>query len=73
MKDLQTILEDYRTADDERRLFLFLEHRLLRSEFVQIELEKYQARLLETAASGKKRAKGSAWRSLRAGFAFNKL
>lgn len=73
MKDLQNMLEKYRTADDEKRLYLFLECRPLRNEFVQIELEAYQTSLQDGIDSGKKPAKGSVWRSLWAGFAFDKL
>ena len=73
MKDLQTILGEYRAADDENRLYLFLDCRPLRRQFVQIELERYQRRLQESAASVKKPAKGSFWRRVRAGFAFDKL
>lgn len=74
MKDYQAILEAYRAADDEKRLYLFLAHRPLRSRFVQIDHERYTARLQEPSASDKKKKleKRSLWRSLRAGFAFGK-
>ena len=74
MKDYQSILEAYRAADDEKRLYLFLAHRPLRSRFVQIEHERYAVRLQETSASDKKKRseKRSLWRSLRAGFALGK-
>ena len=71
MKDPQTVIEEYREANDEKRLHLFLQYRALRRQFVRIEHEAYRARLQETAASDKKH-KGSAWRSFRTGFAFNK-
>ena len=72
MKDPQTILEEYRGADDEKRLYLFLECRSLRRQFVEIEHQAYQARLQDASALNKKPAKGSVWRSLRAGFAFDR-
>ena len=73
MKDPQTILEEYRAADDEKRLYLFLECRALRRQFVQIERQAYHARLKDASASANKPIRGSLWRSLRAGFAFDKL
>ena len=73
MKDPQTILEEYRKADDEKRLYLFLECRSLRNQFVQIEHLAYRARLHDASASDNKPVKVSFWRSLRAGFAFDKL
>jgi hypothetical protein len=73
MNDRQNILEAYRAADDEKRLFLFLECRAFRDQFVQIEHEAYHTRLQESSASGKKSEKRSLWRSLRAGFALGKL
>ena len=74
MKDCQAILEAYRAADDEKRLYLFLTHRPLRNCFVQIEHERYAARLQEPSTSDKKKKseKRSLWRSLRAGFAVGK-
>ena len=72
MKDPNNILEAYRAADDEKRLYLYLECRSLRNQFVRIEHAEYQARLQETNASGKKHAKRSVWRSLWTGFAFGK-
>ena len=73
MKSLQTIVEEYRRADDEERLFYFLEHRLLRNQFVRIEYDEYRTKLQETPASGKKPARGLTWRGLWARFAFHKL
>jgi hypothetical protein len=72
MEARQNILEAYRAADDEKRLFLFLECRAYRDQFVQIEHEEYLARLQERIASGKKPESRSFCRSLRAGFAFGK-
>ena len=37
MKDSKSIIEDYRNADLEKRLYLFLSHRSLRDEFVEID------------------------------------
>ena len=74
MKDLQAVIEAYREANDERRLYLFLQHRAFRREFVRIEHEAYRQHLQElqeTTASDKKR-KHSVWRSFRAALAFDK-
>ena len=73
MNASKNMLEEYRAADDERRLFLFLECRTLRDEFVRIDFESYQTRLQDRIALGKKPAKESVWRSLWAGLAFDKL
>lgn len=37
MKEIQTIIEDYRKGDLTQRLFMFLEFRELRDEFVRID------------------------------------
>ena len=37
MKDIQIIIEEYREADFETRQYLFLSHRSLRKEFMEIE------------------------------------
>ena len=37
MKDIQSIIEEYRNADFETRQYLFLSHRSLRKEFLEIE------------------------------------
>ena len=73
MKDPQTILEDYRKADHEKRLYLFLECRSLRPQFVEIEHQAYRARLQDASTSDTTSKKGFVWRSLRARFAFDKL
>lgn len=72
MPDAQTLIEAYRNADDEKRIYLFLQYRTLRSDFVQIEHETYQSRLHQASTSDKKGAFCSVWRSLRAGLAYDK-
>ena len=37
MSDIKKIIEEYKEADSEKRLSLFLDHRLLRNEFMEIE------------------------------------
>ena len=37
MSDIKNILEEYKEADSEKRLSLFLDQRLLRNEFMEIE------------------------------------
>ena len=42
MRDVDRIIEEYRKSDFEKRLYLFLEHRSLRNEFVDIDMEELQ-------------------------------
>lgn len=37
MRDYKNIIEEYRNADSEKRLYLFLSHRSLRDEFLDID------------------------------------
>jgi hypothetical protein len=37
MRDNNNIIEEYRNADFEKRLYLFLSHRSLRDEFIEID------------------------------------
>jgi len=37
MRDYKNIIEEYRNADSEKRLYLFLSHRSLRDEFLEID------------------------------------
>ena len=37
MRDYKEIIEEYRNADSEKRLYLFLSHRSLRDEFLEID------------------------------------
>jgi len=37
MIDNNSIIEEYRNADSEKRLYLFLSHRSLRDEFLKID------------------------------------
>jgi len=37
MIDASTIIDEYRNADSEKRLHLFLSHRSLRDEFLEID------------------------------------
>lgn len=43
--DDATILERYRRSDAEERIFLFLQHRVLRSDFLAIDRACYQSDL----------------------------
>lgn len=36
-RDTKTIIEEYQNADYEKRLYLFLSHRSLRDEFLEID------------------------------------
>jgi len=37
MRDFKEIIKEYRNADSEKRLYLFLSHRSLRDEFLEID------------------------------------
>ena len=37
MRDSKSIIEEYRNADFEKRVYLFLSHRSLRDEFLEID------------------------------------
>jgi len=37
MRDYKNIIDEYRSADSEKRLYLFLSHRSLRDEFLEID------------------------------------
>ena len=43
MKDAQTILDEYEQGDMAQRMFMFLEHRSLREEFMVIDQKEFQA------------------------------
>lgn len=42
MRDIDSIIEEYRKSDFEKRLHIFLEHRSLRNQFVGIDMEELQ-------------------------------
>lgn len=73
MNDHRQILDAYRKADAEKRLYLFLQCRALREQFVQVDLQEYHRRLQQAPASATKPARESVWRRMWAGFAFDKL
>ncbi len=52
MKEVKRIVEEYRDSDFDKRLSIFLEHRSLRDEFMEMEQP------LQTAASGASRSIG---------------
>ena len=49
MKRLDNILADYRNADFEKRLYLFLDCRELREEFIKIDQEEAVKETIENA------------------------
>jgi hypothetical protein len=53
MKDIQIIIEEYRDADFETRQYLFLSHRSLRNEFLEIDQQDTAAQI--SAAPAKNR------------------
>lgn len=42
MRDVNRIIEEYRNSDFEKRMYLFLEHRSLRNQFTEIDIEELQ-------------------------------
>ncbi|MCP4371050.1 MAG: hypothetical protein GY797_23490 [Deltaproteobacteria bacterium] len=42
MRDVNSIIEEYRNSDFEKRMYLFLEHRALRNQFTEIDTEELQ-------------------------------
>jgi len=57
MESNRQIIHQYREADEEQRLYLFLAHRDLRREFIRVEMEarKGDARSLSAETAGKSR------------------
>ncbi|HSQ83368.1 MAG TPA: hypothetical protein VLM43_01490, partial [Desulfobacterales bacterium] len=45
MADHNIIIEEYRNADSEKRLYLFLSHRSLRDDFLEIDQSEASAKL----------------------------
>ena len=43
MNHLETLLDDYVSADEIERLHLYLTHRTLRNQFIRIEMEELSA------------------------------
>lgn len=53
MKDHESIMEEYKKGDFEKRLNLFLECPILRGEFLQIEQDDARAQGAHLQASGR--------------------
>jgi hypothetical protein len=53
MRDLKNIIEEYRDADSEKRLHLFLQHRSLRDEFLQIDQSENSVGFREKSVKNK--------------------
>ena len=53
MKDNINIIEEYRNADSEKRLYLFLSHRSLRHEFLEIDQSDTSVGFSETPIKNK--------------------
>jgi len=58
MKDIESIIEDYRGSDSERRLYLFLDCPSLRNEFIKIDQSETtpEHRAQQTPNTGLKRS-----------------
>ena len=57
MKDIESIIKDYRGSDSERRLYLFLDCPSLRNEFIKIDQSETtpEHRAQQTTDTGLKR------------------
>ena len=64
----RSFLDEYRNADQTRRLYLYLQYRELRSEFAQVERDESAHRQLNSERRGigaQMARKMSAWRLFR--------
>ena len=59
MRDSKNIIEEYRDADAEKRLYLFLSHRSLRDEFLEIDQSDTSVGFSETRIKNKCRMCGN--------------
>ncbi len=64
MKDSKSIIEDYRNADFEKRMYLFLSHRSLRDEFLEIDQREPSVEFSEKPIKNKCRMCGNWGQSL---------
>ena len=64
MKDSKSIIEEYRNADFEKRLYLFLSHRSLRDEFLEIDQSDTSVEFSEKPIKNKCRMCGNWGQSL---------
>jgi hypothetical protein len=64
MPDIKEIVADYRNADDERRLYLWLTHIDLREEFLDISMSNRQIAQRSPTPEKKKKAFIGVWRNL---------
>jgi hypothetical protein len=53
VENIKNILEEYRNADAEKRLYLFLSHRSLRDEFIAIDQSEAGAEFSKKAIKKK--------------------
>jgi hypothetical protein len=68
MKNTNPIVEEYLHADSEKRLYLFLSHRSLRDEFLEIDRNETSAGFSEKPVKNKCRMCGSWGQSLISAF-----
>jgi hypothetical protein len=64
MRDYKNIIEEYRNADSEKRLYLFLSHRSLRDEFLDIDQSDTPVEFAEKPIKNKCRMCGNWGQSL---------
>jgi len=71
MADPKNIIEEYKKADFEKRLYLFLDCRSLRNQFIEIDQNDAQAKLNIGCSQKAKLHKSPLWRALSAALSFN--
>ena len=64
MRDYKNIIEEYRNADSEKRVYLFLSHRSLRDEFLDIDQSDTSVGILEKPVKNECRMCGNWGQSL---------
>ena len=64
MRTNKNIIEEYRNADSEKRLYLFLSHRSVRDEFLEIDQSDTSVRFSEKRIKNKCRICGNWGQSL---------
>jgi hypothetical protein len=64
MRDYKSIIKEYRHADSEKRVYLFLSHRSLRDEFLEIDQSDTSVGFSENRIKNKCRLCGNWGQSL---------
>ena len=62
MENIKNIIEEYRNSDAEKRLYLFLSHRSLRDEFINIDQSDISVKISPKRIRNKIRTCCGNWR-----------